>query len=238
VTQYVPSYVSDTTDAAIHQAIKLQLNNSYVEARTLLTTHRALLDEVVAVLVADGTLTGGCHCSYLVVTSRPSSAPPPTDHYLGLGRVHGRCAAARAHAPPRRSGGGRGRHCRRRLHRLSGTDRRADAPAVSVLQTLVCEAKGKDCPHVSRSKPSRQTRIFVTGWFHSSTPQSEMTHAFLGRSPLLVGWVSMEVTRSMPSITLPNTTCLPSSHGVGTVHRKNCPRTADQRRARIVVERE
>jgi hypothetical protein len=30
------------------------------------------------------------------------------------------------------------------------------------------------------------------------------------------------LTTSMPSTTLPNTTCLPSSHGVATVHRKNC----------------
>ena len=33
---------------------------------------------------------------------------------------------------------------------------------------------------------------------------------------------SMEVTTSMPLVTLPNTQCLPSSHAVCTVHRKNC----------------
>lgn len=32
---------------------------------------------------------------------------------------------------------------------------------------------------------------------------------------------SMASTTSMPSVTLPNTTCFPSSHGQSTVHKKN-----------------
>lgn len=35
-----------------------------------------------------------------------------------------------------------------------------------------------------------------------------------------------QLTTSMPSTTWPNTTCLPSSHEVGTVHRKNYSRAA------------
>ena len=40
------------------------------------------------------------------------------------------------------------------------------------------------------------------------------------RLPVLV--FSILVTTSMPSTTLPNTTCLPSRKGVGTVVMKNC----------------
>merc|ERR1712137_590168 len=40
--------------------------------------------------------------------------------------------------------------------------------------------------------------------------------------PLWEPTASIFFTTSMPSVTLPKTTCLPSSHAVFTVHKKNC----------------
>merc|ERR1711933_438985 len=52
-------------------------------------------------------------------------------------------------------------------------------------------------------------------------PQSAMTTA-LAVLPDCEPTPSIFFTISMPSVTLPKTTCLPSSHAVLTVHRKNC----------------
>merc|ERR1719221_2209248 len=54
-----------------------------------------------------------------------------------------------------------------------------------------------------------------------SWPQSATTTGF----EHLPDWeptASIFFTTSMPSVTLPNTTCFPSSHAVFTVHKKNC----------------
>lgn len=53
-----------------------------------------------------------------------------------------------------------------------------------------------------------------------SWPESAMV-TVLEVLPLLDPTFSTAFTTSIPSTTCPNTTCLPSSHGVGTVHRKN-----------------
>ncbi|MPC48547.1 hypothetical protein E2C01_042323 [Portunus trituberculatus] len=54
-----------------------------------------------------------------------------------------------------------------------------------------------------------------------TSSQSEMT-TFLDGRPEREPRLSIAFTTSMPSTTLPNTTCFPSSHGQGTVVRKNC----------------
>merc|ERR1719408_1126916 len=59
------------------------------------------------------------------------------------------------------------------------------------------------------------------GASHESWPQSAMTTGFA----VLPDWeptASTFFTTSMPSTTLPKTTCLPSSQSVFTVQRKNC----------------
>ena len=49
--------------------------------------------------------------------------------------------------------------------------------------------------------------------------------------PVSVPYRSMVLTTSMPLVTYPNTTCLPSSQGASTVVRKNCePLVAGPRR--------
>ena len=53
------------------------------------------------------------------------------------------------------------------------------------------------------------------------TPQSPMmTSAAV--SPPREPTLSMALTTEYPSITCPNTVCLPSKNGVATVHKKNC----------------
>lgn len=56
---------------------------------------------------------------------------------------------------------------------------------------------------------------------HFISPQSAMTHGADG-APSSDPFDSIAFTTSIPSITLPKTTCFPSSHVVLTVHRKNC----------------
>ena len=56
---------------------------------------------------------------------------------------------------------------------------------------------------------------------HESWPQSEMTTG-LEVSPLWLPTASQAWTTSMPLVTEPKTTCLPSSQSVLTVQRKNC----------------
>eukprot|EP00321_Phaeocystis_globosa_P004453 CAMPEP_0118809554 /NCGR_PEP_ID=MMETSP1162-20130426/354_1 /TAXON_ID=33656 /ORGANISM="Phaeocystis Sp, Strain CCMP2710" /LENGTH=83 /DNA_ID=CAMNT_0006738993 /DNA_START=133 /DNA_END=381 /DNA_ORIENTATION=- len=53
------------------------------------------------------------------------------------------------------------------------------------------------------------------------SPQSATT-TFFDVSPLWLPTASIALTTSMPLTTLPKTTCLPSSHAVLAVHRKNC----------------
>jgi len=53
-------------------------------------------------------------------------------------------------------------------------------------------------------------------------PALTMTHSFVGPSKLSVGTFSIARTTSMPSITLPNTTCFPSSQDAASVVMKNC----------------
>merc|ERR1711879_1086936 len=53
-----------------------------------------------------------------------------------------------------------------------------------------------------------------------SSPQSSITTG-LDVFPLCEPTASIFFTISMPSVTLPNTQCLPSSQAVFTVHRKN-----------------
>lgn len=55
-----------------------------------------------------------------------------------------------------------------------------------------------------------------------SSPAARMTTGWRGRSPRPVGVASIFFTTSKPSSTVPNTTCRPSSQGVGTVVMKNC----------------
>merc|ERR1719247_41405 len=55
----------------------------------------------------------------------------------------------------------------------------------------------------------------------SSNPASEMTTVFWG-APLDDPTASTFCTTSKPSMTLPNTTCRPSSQDVFTVQMKNC----------------
>ena len=57
-----------------------------------------------------------------------------------------------------------------------------------------------------------------------SWPQSATTMGLLVL-PLELPKVSTFWTTSMPLVTLPKTTCLPSNHSVLTVHRKNCNTT-------------
>ena len=54
-----------------------------------------------------------------------------------------------------------------------------------------------------------------------ASPQLAITTGLVGRSLRSQGPRSMVLTSSMPSSTWPNTTCLPSSHGVATVVMKN-----------------
>merc|ERR1719336_849003 len=56
---------------------------------------------------------------------------------------------------------------------------------------------------------------------HSSCPQSAITTG-LDVLPDCEPTASIFFTTSMPSVTLPKTTCLPSSQAVFTVQRKNC----------------
>ena len=53
----------------------------------------------------------------------------------------------------------------------------------------------------------------------SISPLSEIVTFFFGGVP---SSASIALTTSNPSRTVPKTTCLPSSHGVGTVQMKNC----------------
>merc|ERR1711976_785948 len=54
-----------------------------------------------------------------------------------------------------------------------------------------------------------------------SCPQSAITTGF-AVLPLCDPTASIFLTTSIPSVTLPNTTCFPSSQLVFTVHKKNC----------------
>ena len=67
---------------------------------------------------------------------------------------------------------------------------------------------------------------------HESWPQSEMTTG-LEVSPLWLPTASQALTTSMPLVTEPKTTCLPSSQSVLTVQRKNLRGVYRRRRASL-----
>ena len=65
--------------------------------------------------------------------------------------------------------------------------------------------------------------IIVLSAFHPSAPESEMTIGALV-APLRLPFCSMRRSTSMPSSTVPNTTCLPFRCAVAVNVRKNCER--------------
>merc|ERR1712127_38410 len=80
-------------------------------------------------------------------------------------------------------------------------------------------------------KKSKLVKIKVNWLFRATVVQivqvvqrvpEAATTIFLLVLPEVVPYDSICLTTSMPSTTPPNTTCLPSSHGHGTVVKKNC----------------
>lgn len=84
---------------------------------------------------------------------------------------------------------------------------RSSSPANTRLLSLVGDKR----------RYSRPLVLYMI-WPQSATTTGELV------LPLLDPTDSIAFTTCMPFVTLPNTTCLPSSHEVATVHRKNCSR--------------
>jgi hypothetical protein len=73
----------------------------------------------------------------------------------------------------------------------------------------------------SSGRNATKPNSFSAAAAQESWPQSVITQGFLV-GPLAEPCASIAWTTSEPCVTWPKTTCLPSSHGVGTVVRKNC----------------
>jgi hypothetical protein len=76
---------------------------------------------------------------------------------------------------------------------------------------VTCIAESYKLPIGWRDNPRR----------HQDTTPEDVIITFSFGAPDTVPIASMALTTSMPSTTLPNTTCRPSSHGVTTVVMKN-----------------
>ena len=93
--------------------------------------------------------------------------------------------------------------------------------------TLHDNDEAKECassPSVSPGGRDHASGSAATGAgaARGSSPDAVTTTSLTGLSPRAVGVLSIFLTTSIPSTMLPNTTCLPFSHGVAVVVMKNC----------------